>query len=68
MKHVQRKMKRKKKRKRCTSNSGSSSKMGWVTDASSLCLDCKEKREQEIMLKRKASTHVRISYRKVKST
>ena len=36
--------KRKKKGKGCTSNSGSSSNMGWVIDISSLCLDCKGKK------------------------
>ena len=28
--------------KECTSNSGSLSKMGWVAEVSSLCLDCQE--------------------------
>ena len=28
----------------CTSNSSSSSKMGWVVKVSSLCLDCREKK------------------------
>ena len=41
--------------------------MGWVTDASSLCLDYKGKREQKIGLKREVNTHVRSSCRKVKS-
>ena len=38
--------------------------MGRVINASSLCLDCKRKGEQERMLKRKVSTHVRISHMK----
>ena len=33
--------------KECTSNSGLSSKMGWVAKVSSLCLDC-----QEIIIKK----------------
>ena len=32
------------KQKKCTSDSGSSSKMRWVTDISSFCLDCKKER------------------------
>ena len=58
---------KKRKERRYTSNSGLSIKMGWVTDVSSLCLDYKGKREQEIRLKGEVNTHVRISYRKVKS-
>ena len=39
-----RRKEREEKEKKGTSNSGSSSKMGRVTSASSLCLDCKEKK------------------------
>ena len=53
------------KKRRCTSNSGSSSKMSWVADASSLCLDCKGEKKTKDEVKKK--TQHMCSGRKVKS-
>ena len=46
-----------------TSNSGSSSTMGWVADVSSLYLDCKGKGEQEMESKKEVSKHVKFNHR-----
>ena len=58
MKCVQRKkMEKEEKKRRCTSNLGSSSKMGQVANASSLCLDCKGEKKTKDKVKKK-SQHV----------
>ena len=42
------------KKRRCTSYSGSSSKMGRVADASSLCLDYKGEKKTKDKVKKKS--------------
>ena len=46
----------------CTSNLSSSSKMGWVAEVSSLCLDCQEVIKKKYIRKgREISMHVELA-------